>query len=95
VQDESLDELCTGAHTAVELRAVGQGREGFPQVSLGVAIEVPFAGESGPPGEDSQGYSLALGEGGIRARALSRRLGLAEVVGHDVECGEEGVYIDH
>jgi hypothetical protein len=45
MQDESLDELCAGAHKAVELRAIGQGRERVPQISLSVAIEIPLAGE--------------------------------------------------
>jgi hypothetical protein len=52
MQEESLDELGTGAHQAVELRATGQGREGIEQVGLGVAVEVPLAGEAGPPGEN-------------------------------------------
>src|SRR5918995_1532411 len=39
-----LDELGTGAHQAVELRASGQSREGIEQVGLGVAVEVPLAG---------------------------------------------------
>src|ERR687898_1158610 len=70
VQEESLDELGTGAHQAVELRATGQGREGIEQVGLGVAVEVPLAGEAGPPGEDGEGDDLALGEGGSRAGSL-------------------------
>lgn len=45
------DEFGIAAHAAVELRAVGQqGGEGIEQLGLGVAIGVPLAGESGPPG---------------------------------------------
>src|SRR5215210_7287005 len=46
VQGASLDEFCAGAHQAVELRAVGQGRECIPQLGVGVAVEVPL-GEGG------------------------------------------------
>jgi hypothetical protein len=91
MQGESLDELCAGAHQAVEPRARRQGRESRAQLSLGVAIEVPLAGESGPPGEDSQGESLTLGEGCLRAGPSFWWLGVAEVICDDVECGEEGV----
>jgi hypothetical protein len=55
MQGESLDELCTGAHQAVELRAVGEGREGITQFGVGVAVEVPLAGETAPTGNDGQG----------------------------------------
>src|SRR5215210_454665 len=95
VQEESLDELGTGAHQAVELRATGQSREGIEQVGFGVAVEVPLAGEAGPPGEDGQGYDLAFGEGGLGAGSLFGRMGVAEVVNHNVKCGEEGVHIEH
>src|SRR5215211_3792238 len=62
---------------------------------ISVAVEVPFAGESAPAGEDSEGDDLALTEGGFRTRTLFRRLGLAKVVNHDIKCGEEGIHIDH
>ena len=65
--------------------------EGVEQVGLGVAVEVPLAGEAAPTGEDGQGYDLAFGEGGIGSGPLFWRLGLAKIVGDDVECGEEGV----
>ncbi len=68
VQDESLDELGVGAHEAVELLgAAGQGGEGVEQDSLSVAVEVPLAGESRPPGEDGQGDDLARAEGRLRS----------------------------
>ena len=73
---------------------VGSVGEGAEQVGLGVAVEVPLAGEPGPPGEDGQGYDLAFGEGDIWSGPLIRPTGLAEVVGDDVECGEEGVHVD-
>jgi len=60
-----------------------------------VAIEVPFAVEAAPAGEDSEGDDLALAKGGFRTRTLFRRLSLAKVVDHDIKCGEEGVHIDH
>ena len=95
MRDESLDELCTGAHQAVELRAVGQSGESVAQVSLGVAVEIPLAGETAPTSKDGQGYDLALGEGRLGARPPFWRLGVAEVVDHNVEYGEEGVHIEH
>ena len=95
VQGESLDEFCAGAHQAVELRAVGQGRECIPQLGVGVAVEVPLAGETAPTGKDGQGKHLALGEGGLGTGPPFWRLGVAEVVDHNVEYGEEGVHIEH
>jgi hypothetical protein len=62
VQEESLDEPGTGAHQAVELRASGQGREGIEQVAVGVAVEVPLAGETGPPGEKMARVTISLSE---------------------------------
>lgn len=64
--DESLDELRTGAHQAVELRAGFAGQssgESIAQVSLSVAVEIPLAGETAPTSKDGQGKHLALGEG--------------------------------
>src|SRR5215210_7673239 len=95
VQGESLDEFCARAHTAVELRAVGQGREGVPQLGVGVAVEVPLAGKTAPTGKDGQGNDLALGEGGFGTGPSSWRLRVAEVVHYDVKCGEEGVHVEH
>jgi hypothetical protein len=95
VQGQGLDETLLGARQPVELRAVGQGREGIEQVTLGVAVEVPFAGESAPTGKDDQGDHLALGKRGLRSGLLCCGVGLAEVVHADVECGEEGVHIEH
>src|SRR5215210_6162608 len=95
MQDESLDELCVGAYAAVELGAAWQGREGRAQAALSVAVEVPLAGESRPPGEDGQGDDLARTEGGLRSWPPFRRTGVAEVIDHDVECGEEGVHVEH
>jgi hypothetical protein len=86
----------TGAHEPVELRAVGQGGEFASEMTFGVAVEVSLAGESRPAGEDSQGNDLAPAEGGLGAGASP--LGpprLAEVVDHNVECGEEGVHVEH
>jgi hypothetical protein len=84
-----------GAHQPIKLRAVGQGGEGISQPSLGVAVEVPLARETAPAGEEGQGKYLALGEGGLWARPLFWRMGLAEVVCDNVEYGEEGVHIEH
>jgi len=95
MRDESLDELRTGAHQAVELRAVGQSGESLAQVSLSVAVEIPLAGETAPTGKDGQGKHLALGEGGLGTGPPFWRLGVAEVVDHNVEYGEEGVHIEH
>jgi hypothetical protein len=95
MQHESLDELRTGAHRAVELRAFGQSGESLAQVSLGVAVEIPLAGKTAPTSKDGQGNHLALGEGGFGTGPPFWRLGVAEVVDHNVEYGEEGVHIEH
>lgn len=93
VQEESLDELGTVALEAIEPRAAWRGGEGIEQVMLGVAVEVPLAGEPRPPGEDREGDDLALGKGcfGAGPLPLFWRLGLAEVVNRNVKCSEEGV----
>ena len=95
VRDESLQEVHVGAHQPIKLRALGQGGEGISQPSLGVAVEVPLARETAPTGKDGQGNHLALGEGGLWAGPLFRRMGVAEVVCDNVEYGEEGVHIEH
>jgi hypothetical protein len=96
MQGYLLDDVCMQAHEPVELGAVGQGGESTSQMALGVAVEVSLAGEPRPAGEDREGDDLALRKGGLRAGAsLLGVVGLAEVVDDDVECGEEGVHIEH
>src|SRR5215207_3624877 len=95
VQGQLLDESRLRTYAAVELRAVGQGGESVSEVALGVAVEGPLAREPGEAGEDGEGKDLALGEGGFRREPLFRPMGLAEVVCDDVECGEEGVHVEH
>src|SRR5918993_1148061 len=90
-----LDDLRIEAHETVELGAAWQCRECSSQMTISVAIEVPFAVEAAPAGEDSEGDDLALAEGGFRTRTFFRWLGLAKVVNHDIKCGEEGVHIEH
>jgi hypothetical protein len=92
----TMPEAQVVAHEAVELRAVGQSGEGTAQAAPRVTVEIPFAAEAGPPGEDGKGNDLALGEGCIGSgMSFISRAGLAEVVHHNVECGEEGVHIEH
>jgi hypothetical protein len=85
------------AYQPVELRAVGQGGEGIDQAGACIAVEVPLAREACPSGEDGEGDDLAGAQGCIGAGGMLflLRAGLAEVVDHDVECGEEGVHINH
>jgi hypothetical protein len=83
-------------HKPVELGAVGQGRECLWEVFVGVAVEVPFAGEPSPTSEGSEGDDLASTEGGIGAGASTFGLmKLAKIVNHDIKCGEEGVHVEH
>jgi hypothetical protein len=83
-------------HEAIELRAIGQSGEGAPQASVSVAMEIPLACESGEAGEDGEGYDLARTKGGVWSWAsLLFGSGLVEVVHDSVECGEEGVHVDH
>jgi hypothetical protein len=91
MQHEGFEEFCVETQEAVELRAVGQGRESVPQIGLGIAVEVPLAGEPGPPGEDGKGDDLTCAEGGFGTGLTFRRAGLAKVVDRDVKCGEVGV----
>jgi hypothetical protein len=80
MQSYLLDETQAAAHTAIELRAVGQGGEGFAQATVRVAVEISFAAEARPAGEDSEGGDLAGAQGRIGARALFfSRAGLVKV----------------
>jgi hypothetical protein len=84
------------AHQPIELRAVGQSGESIDQAGARVAVEVPLAREACPSGEDGEGDDLAGAQGRIGSGAsFTLWAGLAEVVDHNVECGEEGVNIDH
>jgi len=95
MQGRLFDELRVEANQPIELRAIRQGRKGVSQMVAGLAVEVAFAGESRPPGEDGQGNDLTFREGRAGAGPLFWRTGLAEVIHYDVECGEEGVHVDH
>src|SRR5215207_7824370 len=65
-------------------------------MAVGVAVEVSLAGESRPAGEDREGDDLACGKGGLgTGAALLGTVGLAKVIDDDVECGEEGVHVEH
>jgi hypothetical protein len=80
------------AHEAVELGTVGEGRECLSEMCLGVTVEVPFAGESRPAGEDGEGDDLAPAEGGPwSGPSPFGGPRLAKIVDDDVKCGEEGV----
>src|SRR5215217_4289264 len=75
---------------------MGEGGKGISQAGICIAVEVRLAPEASPSGEDGEGQDLAGTERRIRSGVLlCLRAGLAEVVDHDVEYGEEGVHIDH
>jgi hypothetical protein len=93
MQSHLLDEVRIEAHQPVELGAVRQGGKSLSQVATRVAVEIPFAGEPGPPGEDGQGDHFAVGEGRLGAGSAWSfgKAGLAEIIHSNVECSEEGV----
>jgi hypothetical protein len=96
MQSYLLDETQAAAHRAIELRAVGQGGEGIAQAAARVAVEISFAAEAGPAGEDSEGGDLAGAQGRIGAWPLFlSRAGLVKVVDRNVKCGKEGVHVKH
>src|SRR5829696_6774796 len=96
MQGYLLDGVRIEAHEPVELRAVGQSGECPSEMTLGVTVEVSLTGKSRPSGEDSQGDDLAFREGGLGARALLfGQMRVAEVIDDDIECGEEGVHVEH
>jgi hypothetical protein len=81
---------------SVELRALGQSRESVVQAGACIAVEVPLARGACLPGEGGEGDDLAGAQGCLWSRvSFFVRAGLAEVVDHNVECGEEGVHINH
>jgi hypothetical protein len=74
------------AHEAVELGTVREGRECSSEMGLGVAVEVSFAGESAPTGEDREGDDLALAQGGWWSGAsLFGSMRVAKIVDDDVK----------
>src|SRR5215210_9528800 len=92
MQGYLLEGVGVEAHEAVELGTVREGRECSSEMGPGVAVEVPFAGESAPAGEDREGDDLALAQGGWWSGAsLFGVLRVAKIVDDDVKCGEEGV----
>jgi len=91
MQGDLFDESHQRTHPAVELGALGQDGKGVPEARLGVAIEVPFAGESGEAGEDGEGHDLTVGDSWLGSGLPFRRTGFVEVVDCDVKCGEEVV----
>jgi hypothetical protein len=92
MQSYLLDEAQAVAHQPVELGALGQSGEGIAQAGACIAVEVPLAREACPSGEDGEGDDLAGAQGCIGAGMLFLlRAEVAEVVDHNVECGEEGV----
>jgi hypothetical protein len=95
VQSHFLNETHGVTHQSVELRAIGQGGEGLAQTGARIAVEVSFAPEARPSGEDGEGDDLAGAQGCLWAGVLFLRARLAEIVDHNVECGEEGVHVDH
>src|ERR687897_690112 len=95
VQEESLDELRVRAHQPIELGTLGKGGEGICEVGLGVAVEVPLAGEPRPAGEEGEGDDLARTERCVWSWLPFWCVGLAEVVDRNVKCSEEGVHIEH
>ncbi len=70
MQGHLLDEIEVVAHQPVELRAVGQGGEGVAPSAARVTVEIPFACEAGPPGEDGQSDDLAGAQGCIGSGML-------------------------
>src|SRR5918995_674728 len=95
VQEESLHELRVRAHQPIELGTLGKGGEGICEVGLGVAVEVPLAGEPRPAGEEGEGDDLARTERCVWSWLPFWCVGLAEVVDRNVKCSEEGVHIEH
>jgi hypothetical protein len=96
MQSYLLDKAQSVAHQPVELRTIGQSGKGLVEASARIAVEVSLAPEACPSGEDGEGDDLAGAQGCIGAGVLFfLRAGVAEVVDHNVECGEEGVHVDH
>ena len=57
-------------------------------MTISVAVEVPFAGESAPAVEYRVGDDLALSQGGLWSGAsLFGGLSLAKILDDDVKCG--------
>jgi len=91
-----LDGVGIEAHEAVEPGTGREGRGCLSEIDLGVAVEVPFAGESRPAGEVGEGDDLAPAEGGPwSGPSPFGGPRLAKIVDDNVKCGEEGVHVEH
>jgi hypothetical protein len=80
-----------------ELAPIGQARKGPVQSSLGIAIKISLAGKLSPLPKEGQGDHFATAQPGVWARMLGilQPTGLAQIIDHDVQCGQKGFHIDH
>jgi len=77
---------------AIELRTSRQVGKGCPQVTLGIAVEGPFALKVGPLSKERQGHHLTPAQAGrwARPRRLGWQGGLVKVINHHVQCRKVG-----
>jgi hypothetical protein len=84
------------AHLAVALLPYGQSRKGGTHMLVGRALKTACTAQALPLTTDREGHYLAPREGRMGPWVrLKRQRGLAKIVYHDVQRGQEGVCVDH
>src|SRR5437867_4133359 len=96
IQKERDQGLALLAQEPVELGAIGQGRKSSAQMMLRVPIEIALALKMAPLPEDCQRHHFTPCERRCRgSEGLRWQRVLAEIVDHDIQCGQKGVRVDH
>jgi hypothetical protein len=95
-QAERCDRIAMLAQEPIELPASRQCRKRGSQLLLHVAVKGPFTGELHPLPKEGQRDHLTAMQGrpwpwGMLAPRQTR---LAKIIGHDVQCSQEGIQID-
>jgi hypothetical protein len=96
-QAERRDRIVRLAQESIELTASRQRRKRGSQVMLSIAVKGPFAGKLHPLAKERQGDHLTAVQGGLWSWGMFAlgNMRLAKIIGHDVQCCQEGIQIDH
>ena len=92
-----FDEPDAGVLLPHELAVVGQARKRRFQVTLGKAVKGPLAGKPCPLSKQRKRDDFADTQVGLGSWVLwlGEALLLAEVIHHDIQCGQKGIQVFH